>query len=141
MSASSNIQLAERVYEKFCNSEFDRVLDLAADDIQIVFSPTGQTFQGHDGFMQFMQGFKSAFPDIALTVTNQVATDDKIVTEFTVKGTHTGPLMIPAGQIPATGRTAEWPVCEVWTVRQGKLTSIHNYQDLGTMLRQLGLVS
>ncbi|HKP52983.1 MAG TPA: ester cyclase [Chloroflexia bacterium] len=139
--AQDNATLARRIYTLFSNDDFDGVLALAAEDVEIVFVPAGQTFRGHEGFMQFMQGFKSAFPDIRLTVTNQVATEDHVVTEFIASGTHTGPLLTPAGEIPATGKSAEWPVCEVWETRNGKLISIHNYQDLATMLRQLGLIS
>jgi steroid delta-isomerase-like uncharacterized protein len=140
MVAQDNATLARRIYELFSNDKFDDVLALARDDVEVVFVPAGQTFRGHEGFTQFMQSFKSAFPDIKLTVTNQIATDEYVVTEFIAAGTHTGPLLTPAGAIPPTGKRAEWPVCEVWQMRDGKLASIHNYQDLATMLRQLGLI-
>ncbi len=138
--AQDNATLARRIYELFSNDDFEGALALAAEDVEVVFVPAGQTFRGHEGFMQFMQNFKTAFPDIKLTITNQVATEDSVVSEFIASGTHTGPLMSPAGEIPPTGKRAEWPVCEVWRTRDGKLTSIHNYQDMATMLRQLGLI-
>ena len=141
MVAQDNATLARRIYELFSNDDFDGVLELAAEDVEVVFVPAGQTFRGHEGFMQFMKSFKTAFPDIKLTITNQVATEDSVVSEFIASGTHTGPLMSPAGEIPPTGKRAEWPVCEVCRTRDGKLTSLHNYQDLATMLRQLGLVA
>lgn len=139
--AQDNATLARRVYEMFSNDDFDGVLALASEDVEVVFVPAGQTFRGHEGFTQFMKSFKTAFPDIRLTVTNQVATEDHVVTEFIASGTHTGPLLSPAGEIPPTGKRAEWPVCEVWQTRDGKVISLRNYQDLATMLRQLGIVS
>jgi hypothetical protein len=48
--------------------------------------------------------------------------------------------MTPKGEILPTGRTAEWPVCEVCHFRNGKLVSLHNYQDFGSVLQQLGLM-
>ena len=141
MIAQDNATLARRIYELFGNDDFDGVLALSRDDVEVVFVPAGQTFRGHEGFTQFMQGFKRAFPDITLTVTNQVATEEYVVNEFMVEGTHTGPLLTPAGEIPPTGKRAEWAVCEVCQMKDGKLASIHNYQDLATMLRQLGLVA
>jgi steroid delta-isomerase-like uncharacterized protein len=139
MSPQSNAKLAQEIYNAFSNNQYDDVLARSAEDVEIVFTPTGQVYQGHDGFKAFMQGFKGAFPNIRLNIKDQVATDDAVVTEFMAVGTHTGPLQTPAGDIPATGRTAEWPVVEVWRVKNGKVVSLHNYQDLGTMLRQLGL--
>jgi steroid delta-isomerase-like uncharacterized protein len=140
MVAQDNATLARRIYELFSNDDFDGVLALTSDDVEVVFVPAGQTFRAHEGFTQFMQSFKSAFPDCKLTVTNQVSNEDYVVTEFIAAGTNTGPLLTPAGEIPPTGKRAEWPVCEVWQMRDGKLASIHNYQDLATMLRQLGLI-
>ena len=140
MSAQANKNLANTIYKHFSNNDFDSVLAHTNEDVEVVFTPAGQTFRGAQEFIQFMQGFKMAFPDITLEVTNQAATDDQVVSEFIAKGNHTGPLMSPAGEIPPTGRYAEWPVCEVWQVRDGKLAKITNYQDSATMLRQLGLL-
>jgi steroid delta-isomerase-like uncharacterized protein len=141
MTTQSNDKLAQEIYNLFSNNQFDAVLAHSAEDIEIIFMPTGQVYHGHSGFQEFMQGFKGAFPDVRLQVKHQVATQDEVVTEFTVVGTHTGALKTPAGDIPPTGRTAEWPAIEVWRVKDGRVTSIHNYQDLATMLRQLGLMA
>ncbi len=140
MTAANNGKVMQEIYNHFSNNQYDAVLPHAADDIEVFFAPTGQRMQGHDGFKQFMMGFKVAFPDVKLNVKNQIVSEDAVVTEFTAIGTHTGPLMTPKGEIPATGRTAEWPVCEVCRFRNGKLASLHNYQDLGSMLQQLGLM-
>jgi len=139
--AQDNTTLARRIYGLFSNNKLEDVLALVAEDAEVVLMPTGQTFHGREGFTQFMQGFKSAFPDIQITITNQVASADSVVSEFIAGGTNTGPLSSPAGALPATGKRAEWPVCEVWQIRDGQLTSLHNYQDMATMLRQLGLIS
>lgn len=138
MSAQSNVQLAREVYNLFSNNDLEGVVANAADDIEVFFAPTGQTFTGRDGLRQFLTGFKMSFPNVHLTIKNQVVTDDVIVTEFVAEGINTGPLMTPQGQVPATGRTAEWPVCEVWHVRDGKIAAISNYQDFGSVLAQLG---
>jgi steroid delta-isomerase-like uncharacterized protein len=140
MSAQQNKQLARTIYDLFSNNKVDQALEHAVEDVEVVFTPTGQTFRGRDEFSQFMKGFKTAFPDIVLEVTSQVATEDQVVSEFVAKGHHTGPLLTPVGDIPATGRYAEWQVCEVWRVRDGKLAQICNYQDAATLMRQLGLL-
>jgi predicted ester cyclase len=72
-------------------------------------------------------------------IMHQVATDDEVVSEFKARGMHTGPLLTPAGEVPPTGRTVEFTVCEVWSVKNGKVASIRNYQDAASIMRQLGL--
>src|SRR5229473_3318065 len=93
MSAEDNAALARAVYDAFSKKDFDRALALANEDVEIVLIPFGQTFHGRSGFKDFMQGFAGAFPDLTLQVTNQVATEDQVVSEFIGRGTHTGPLM------------------------------------------------
>ena len=140
MSAQDNAALARKIYQLFSNNQFDEVLALATEDIEVVLTPFGQTFHGHDGFSTFMQGFKGAFPDLKMTeITHQVATENEVVSEFKARGTHTGPLLTPAGEVPPTGRTVDFTVCEVWSVKNGKVASLRNYQDAASIMRQLGL--
>ena len=139
MSAQENATLARRIYQLFNEDKFDDVLELVSADVETVLVPFGQTFHSRDGFVQFMQGFKGAFPDLRIAVTNQVATEDNVVNEFTARGMHTGPLQTPAGAIPPTGRTVDFVVCEVWTMKNGQLTSLHNYQDAAAIMRQIGV--
>jgi steroid delta-isomerase-like uncharacterized protein len=140
MSATENAAVARRIYQLFSDDKLDDALELVTEDVEAVLVPFGQTFHGRDGFTGFMQGFKGAFPDIRISVTNQVATDDQVVSEFTARGTHTGPLQTPAGAIPPTGRTVDFIVCEVMRVKHGQIASLHNYQDAASIMRQLGLI-
>ena len=59
--------------------------------------------------------------------------------EFRGIGTHTGPLATPMGVIPPTGRRVDFPLCDVWEVRDGKVVSTHNYFDVMSLLGQLGI--
>jgi steroid delta-isomerase-like uncharacterized protein len=140
MSAHENAALARRIYQLFSDDKLDDALELVTEEVEAVLVPFGQTFHGRDGFTGFMQGFKGAFPDIRISVTNQVATDEQVVSEFTARGTHTGPLQTPAGAIPPTGRTVDFIVCEVMRVKHGRIASLHNYQDAASIMRQLGLI-
>ena len=142
MSAQENMKLARMIYGLFDRHQLAKADAYASEDAVITLVPTGQVFNGPQGFMQFMTGFERAFPDLYITVDNQVATDDMVVNECSWTGTHTGPLASPAGDIPPTGKKVSGArFCEVWKIKAGKLTSLTNYQDMATWLRQLGLVS
>jgi steroid delta-isomerase-like uncharacterized protein len=141
MSAQDNAVLARRIYQLFSEDRLEQVLEYVAEDAETVLIPFGQTFHGREGFMQFMQGFKGAFPNIRITVTNQVATEESVVSELRARGTHTGPLLTPAGEIPPTGRTVDFIVCEVWRIKHGQVASLRNYQDSASIMRQLGVLA
>lgn len=141
MSAQDNAALARRMYQLFSEGKLDAAAELVAEDAETVLVPFGETYHGRDGFVNFMRGFTGAFPDIRIAVTNQVATEEYVVTEFTARGTHNGPLQTAAGAIPPTGQTVEFIVCEVWKVKQGRLATLHNYQDAASIMRQIGLAA
>lgn len=141
MSAQSNAEMARNLYAAFNRGDLEGALEAAADDVVVLLTPFGQTFRGKAGFKDFMGGFKQAFPDLKITVTNQVASESHVVCECSWTGTHTGPLVSPAGEIPPTGKPVAGALfCEVWEIRDGKLVHLTNYQDVSSWLRQLGIV-
>src|ERR671922_1358402 len=103
MAAQDNAALARRLYDAFNRGDLEGAANLATDDAVIELVSFGLTFRGREAFRdQFMGGFKRAFPDLTVTVTNQIATDDQVVSECTWRGTHSGPLATPTGEIPPT---------------------------------------
>ncbi len=139
MSAKENMELQRKVYGDFSANRFDEVLRNATDDVVVEMIALGQIHRGHAGFRDFMSSFKTAFPNLEIHVKSQVADDRQATCEFQAKGAHTGPLMTPNGPIPATGREVTFTVCEVWDIRDGKVAGLRNYQDIGSVLRQIGV--
>jgi steroid delta-isomerase-like uncharacterized protein len=140
MTAQDNARIARTAYEAYNQKDFDRAAALAAENAQWTNMATGETFYGPEGFRQYLQAWATAFPDSILEITNQVADEDGVATQFTGRGSHAGPLHGPAGVIPPTGRSVEISFCEVMTMQDGKIVRAQLYFDLATMLRQLGLL-
>jgi steroid delta-isomerase-like uncharacterized protein len=140
MAAEANAELARRVYEAFNTGDLETALALADEEIEVTFVAFDQRFQGKSGFRDFMHGFRTTFPDLTISLVNQVASEDQVANEFTWWGTHRGPLLTPLGQIDPSGRTVESRACEVWQIRNGRLVSIRNYQDSASLMHQLGLM-
>jgi steroid delta-isomerase-like uncharacterized protein len=137
--ANNNEQLTRDLHGYFSQNQFEKCLEMASDDIKINAYAIGMTFNGKDQFMGFMQGFKSAFPDMVINHTNILSSGNKVAVEFTAKGTHTGTLHTPGGDIPATGKPISLNVSEFYEWDDnGKLKSFSNYQDIATLLRQIG---
>ncbi len=138
MAAQSNAELAKLIYERFNQNDFEGALEYVADSWTGVAHHAGMQFAGKAGFLQFMQGFKSAFPDCVVSISHQIVAGDEIVNQITWVGTHTGPLPTPTGSIPASGRTVHSVACEIWRTQGGKLVSLANYQDAVGILAQIG---
>jgi steroid delta-isomerase-like uncharacterized protein len=94
-----------------------------------------------DGLRQYLQGWFSAFPDIKITVTNRVVTEDQVASELVFVGTNTGDLQLaPGATIPATGKTVHGRGTYFVRFKDGKPVEVHSYPDLAGMMMQLGLM-
>ena len=140
MAAQDNAALARTIYACFNEDRLDDALAYATDHVEVTLMAFGQSYHGHEGFRVFMQDFKTAFPDCTVNLTRQYATDDAVINEFVARGTHRGPLASPGGAIPPTGRSIDYPACEVWEIREGKIARLRNYFDAASLMRQLGLL-
>jgi steroid delta-isomerase-like uncharacterized protein len=140
MDVSDSAAFARRLYETFNRGDLDGAAAMATEDVTVGLVP-GPVFHGREGFLAFMGTYRRAFPDLAIHVENQVATADQVVNECSWTGTHTGPLLSPEGEIPATGRRVEnGRFCEVWQMRDGRLASLRNYGDPTSWMGELGLL-
>ena len=90
--------------------------------------------RGPEGVKAQAAMYKAAFPDISITVEDQVAEGDKVVTRWTVKGTHEGELM----GVPATGKSVSITGITISRIADGKVEEEWtNWDGLGLM-EQIG---
>jgi steroid delta-isomerase-like uncharacterized protein len=145
MTAQENVTFARSLLDLYNSNQsdpawLDKSMAAFAADSELIDVPSGRTLPGSEGYKQLVLFFAEAFPGSSVEMTNAFATEDQVVVEFTGRGTNTGPLHMPTGDIPATGRYSELRFCDVVQIRNGKIYSLHFYYDVMTMLQQLGLV-
>ncbi len=139
--AVENALLGRRLYEELWNArDFDGMLRHASADIECLEVATNTARQGHEGYRAFAEGWATAFPDARVEIRRVIANDNGVVVEFVGHGTHTGPLVGPAGTIPPTGRRAELSLCDVLEIEEGQVRRVRSYYDMATLMRQLGLM-
>ncbi len=140
MTEKDNARVARQLYRLFNEGNLEAASNLGTTDIQVDVVPFGMVFENRSGFMQFMAGFKTAFPDLTISVDKQVATDRHVISECSWTGSHEGPLGTPAGEIPPTHkRVAGARFCEVLDMENGSIKRLVNYQDVSSWMRQIGL--
>jgi steroid delta-isomerase-like uncharacterized protein len=108
--------------------------DAVAPDAVIHDLPPGLP-PSREGLRQFFAAFRTAFPDVRLTVGEQVVDGDRVATRWVATGTHTGPLM----GIPATGRKTCTHGLIIERYRDGKVVELWSPWDGENMFAQLGL--
>jgi steroid delta-isomerase-like uncharacterized protein len=98
--------------------------------------PGGQDFRGPEGVKQFASMYQKASPDARLTVDDQFAEGDKVVTRWTARGTHRGELM----GIQPTGKRVTISGITINRIAGGKIVEEwENYDQMG-MMQQLGVI-
>jgi steroid delta-isomerase-like uncharacterized protein len=100
---------------------------------------TGRKVQGIDQTITIWQGWATAFPDSKATFNSAFASGNTVVLELMWQGTHKGPLQMPKGPIPPTGKRIEIRACNVMELEGEKVKLQRQYFDIATMMQQLGL--
>ena len=85
---------------------------------------------------EFGRAFYAGFPDMSHTIDETIVAGDRVVTRFTLRGSHTAPFM----GIPATGRSITVTAIVILTVADGRVVHLRATFDQLGLLRQLGVV-
>jgi len=139
MSTEENKALARREIEEIFNAKGN--LDAAAEEIYapnyISHQPAGdEDLRGLQAIKQFAAGLRRAFPDLQMTIEEQIAEGDKVVSRLTSRGTHRGELW----GIAATGREAEVSSVSTNRMEGGKIVEHWTCADRLGMMQQLGVI-
>ena len=96
---------------------------------------TGEVYDGAQEVERYFEQTRRAFPDQRNELLALHHTDDAVVVEAVVRGTHKGPLR----NLPPTGREFELPILAIFLFDGDKLICERVYFDQATVLRQLGV--
>lgn len=102
---------------------------------------TGAVFDGEEAVRAYFKASRTPFPDQSNEIIALRQSEDAIVAEFWLIGTHLGPLKTPQGEIAPTGRMFRVQMCAVFEFAKetDKIVCERVYFDQGSILRQLGL--
>ncbi len=139
MTTQRNVEIVRSLYDRFNDGDLDGIVALCSTDVELLDVPSGMVFTGRDGVRAWMQAWKTAAKDAQTEVTSIIADGDRVATEHTGRGTHTGPIVSPAGEIPPTGRRFELRFAEVFEFRDGQIVRFRAYADTMSFLRQIGV--
>ncbi|MCH8563141.1 ester cyclase [Nesterenkonia sp. YGD6] len=134
MSTEANVALLRRawdeVYGKGC---VDSIGELVLDDV-VAHEPDGDV-RGAEDFKQYLTTYLAAFPDRSVTIEDVVAEGDKVVSRYTVRGTHKG---VTDEYGPPTGREVVIQGITLYHFKDGKLAELWDLYDNLAVMQQLG---
>ena len=98
--------------------------------------PQGLELRGPAAHKQFGQVFGAAFPDGRYEVEETLVAGDRVVTRYTFRGTHQGPLR----GLPATGRAVALTGITIQRLAGGRIAEQWAEYDMVGLLQQLGAI-
>lgn len=139
MSTEQNKADFKRLYDEVFNQgNLDVVDELIAPNV-VEHQPqpgVDPNAQGPELVKQIATFYRSAFPDLHITVEDMVAEGDRVVGRVTITGTHQGDLM----GIPPTGKRVQVGSIDIIRYEGGKVVEHWGETDAMGLMQQLGVV-
>ena len=99
------------------------------------------TYRGPNEVGKPVVNYGTAFSDMHRELYDiYVSGDDVVVVELALQGTHDGPLWLPQGTLPPTGKRMDAPCCDVFRLKNGKIQLFDCYPSGTVILGQLGVL-
>ena len=125
-------QVVEQVWQA---GNTDAIDEFYAADVVDHNVPPGMP-PGREGSKAWAVMMTSAMTGSEVTIEDQIAEGDLVVTRWSSQATHTGDLM----GIPATGKRVSITGISINRVRDGKIVESWGEADMMGMLQQLGVI-
>ena len=134
MSVEQNKSLVRRLIgEAQENGRLDVVDELLAEDF-VDHSPLPGVPPTREGVKMLFAGLRAAFPDLRVTISEQIGENDRVATRKTFRGTHQGDFL----GVPPSGRPVEFEVIDILTIEGGRIREHRLVIDQLGLLKQLG---
>ena len=137
MSVETNKLLVRRLISEAQEAGKLEVVDEILGDDFVDHSPLPGLPATRDGVRMLFAGMRAAFPDLRITIHEQIGEEEKVMTRKTFSGTHAGPFM----GIPASGNRVSFEVIDILTVCNGKIREHRVILDQLGLLQQLGAMA
>jgi steroid delta-isomerase-like uncharacterized protein len=127
-------RLVDELYAAWSLHQLEKIDAIFTDDAAYEDVAADQAYRGREAIKELLRGAYAWAPDFRVTMKSLVVADDCAATEWLSEGIQTGPI----GDLPASGNSFRLRGVSILVFRDGKITSVTDYYDMGTFLTQLG---
>jgi steroid delta-isomerase-like uncharacterized protein len=134
MTAGTNKALVRRYYDTILNGRNLAAIDEFLAPTFVSYGPSGQGVD-RTAHVQALTVSHTALPDLHLTIEDQIAEDDKVVTRWTARGSHRGTFFFG---LPPTGKPVTATAIHIHRLAAGKIVEQWEQFDIFGVLQQIG---
>ena len=126
-------KIVRRFYEELWNGwNYAIIGEILTQDVSFHGS-LGQSKSGHQGFIEYAEFVRTAFPDFTNSIEDLIAEGNKVAACLTYRGTHRGEIF----DIEATGRSIRYIGTAIFVFRDGLISNAWVLGDRLELLQQL----
>ena len=129
--SGQNTAAVRACFEHAARGDFSALDEILTPDFVI---HTPDEVRGADGLAKMVETYRSAIPDMKLTIDHQFAAGEYVASRFTVRGTDQGGLM----GLPASGRKVAFTGITISRCSDGKIAEEWELTDAVGLLGQVG---
>jgi len=137
--ANDNALIVREISNSFNDRDLYGCVERYAAHAEWTDAPAGTVLRGREAIRKWLEGWIVAFDDVKAENIRIRSQGTFVTAELNARGTHTGTLRTPAGEVPATGRRVDLAICQVFELHEGLVLRGANYYDAATLLSQLGI--
>lgn len=133
-----NKVIVRQLYEEVWNKRKVDFVSLLISPSHALHGPSldlGRSSMGPEAYKHQVQVFTVGFPDLRVAIEDLIGEKEKVVTYWTMSGTHKGEFM----KIPATNKKISVDGITIHHVTKGKIMDSYFSWDVWGMMEQLGL--
>jgi ketosteroid isomerase-like protein len=138
--AVDNEQIIRRAYRYAEDYDVPGWVGAFAEGGTFTDESTGIVYRGPDEYGILVEVYKAAFSDMHRELHTFYVSGDIVVVQLALQGTHDGPLKLPQGTIPPTGKRMDAPCCDVFEVSDGRIKRFDCYPSGSVIMTQLGVL-
>jgi steroid delta-isomerase-like uncharacterized protein len=135
-----NEQIIRTAYKLAEDKNVDGWVAAFTDDGTFTDESIEVVYRGPGELGKTVEIYARAFPDMHRELYQMYSTGNIVVVQLALQGTHLGPLSLPRGTIPPTGKRMDAPCCDVFEVSNGKIKRFDCYPSGSVVLTQLGVI-
>ena len=137
MSTEENKAIVRRFFDALQRHDPSAAAAVMSRDVVAHFAGLPAAVQGLEAWQQLFGSYAAAFPDMQITIADELADNDKVVVRYYWSATHEADLM----GIPATHRrVSELAGLGVYRIADGLIAEEWVVEDTLGLLQQIGAV-
>jgi steroid delta-isomerase-like uncharacterized protein len=136
MNVDANKATMKRFVEFINTASEQLAAELIAEDAEFFVPGRPDPLRGPAGYMSIIGMMRSGFPDIAWTLDEIIAEDDRLAARFTMRGTHQGSFF----GVPPSGKKIEVRAMNFYRFSNGQIVEEFGQPDLHGLMQQIGAI-